>query len=174
MMKLKEYENKIYEYYRKEDDTLFNGPIFRVKEDKLYLGYIHMINDKNMFLKRLPRWILQDIESGLVVSDYEGKEKDFISSDTLPYDRAYPNNGESIAYDDYNNLLKEFNNTLKKYLDDIKNSNRSYLYDYKTFTDNNECLSVKDYLIQNENNIKKDIIKVINSYGDTIMSSLYD
>ena len=158
------------------DMALISEPLLRVENNKLCLGYFFVeFNDeqkKDYRVKRPTKWLTQDMISGIIIDVFDCREKDFSSSEILPYSKLYSNDGASILYDEVNYISKSFQKWYRNITHELSNETSfklNLLYDKKVLKLSDEIVSPRDYVLTNMKSVFNEMNEVLFSkLGNTI------
>ena len=158
------------------DMALISEPLLRVENNKLCLGYFFVeFNDeqkKDYRVKRPTKWLTQDMISGIIIDVFDCREKDFSSSEILPYNKLYSNDGASILYDEVNYISKSFQKWYRNITHELSNETSfklNLLYDKKVLKLSDEIVSPRDYVLTNMKSVFNEMNEVLFSkLGNTI------
>ena len=158
------------------DMALISEPLLRVENNKLCLGYFFVeFNDeqkKDYRIKRPTKWLTQDMISGIIIDVFDCREKDFSSSEILPYNKLYSNDGASILYDEVNYISKSFQKWYRNITHELSNETSfklNLLYDKKVLKLSDEIVSPRDYVLTNMKSVFNEMNEVLFSkLGNTI------
>lgn len=169
----KEYARKV-----KNKNTILYDPIFRIEDGNLCLEYLIVeFNDEfnnDYRIKRPIEWFTQDILSGEILNYYNVNDKDY---SLLPLGKLFDNNGESILYDQSNDITRSFQKWQKDIIKQIKeeyeNSN-NLLYDEKVMKIENTIISPKEYILSNIDSIFEKMFNMLFEDMGNVISYSYN
>lgn len=165
-----------------DDKILMFEPLLRVENNTLCLGYFFVeFNDeqkKDYRIKRPTKWLIQDMISGIIIDVFDCNEKDFSSSEILPYSKLYSNDGASILYDEVNYISKSFQKWYRNITHELSNEfnfKLNSLYNKKVLKLSDEIVSPRDYVFTNMKSVFNEMNEVLFSkLGNTLMKYFDD
>lgn len=165
-----------------DDKILMFEPLLRVENNTLCLGYFFVeFNDeqkKDYRIKRPTKWLIQDMISGIIIDVFDCNEKDFSSSEILPYSKLYSNDGASILYDEVNYISKSFQKWYRNITHELSNEfnfKLNSLYNKKVLKLSDEIVSPRDYVFTNMKSVFNEMNEVLFSkLGNTFMKYFDD
>lgn len=164
---------------KKLDDAVTLFPMLRKENDKLLLGSLIEIQDKELWGKnkvvRPKYWVIIDNEDYSLIEFNETSKKDYMDTSLIPLNKEYDDN--------FNQTMKE----LSKYSIDKRNQYNDYLMqdiqkdisdsqDYilkninNTIIVDNEKVDATEYLIAN---VKEEIESQVNNLVEIIVNDKY-
>lgn len=163
------------------DMALISEPLLRVENNKLCLGYFFVeFNDeqkKDYRVKRPTKWLTQDMISGIIIDVFDCREKDFSSSEILPYNKLYSNDGASILYDEVNYISKSFQKWYRNITHELSNETSfklNLLYDKKVLKLSDEIASPRDYVLTNMKSVFNEMNEVLFSKLGNTLTRYFD
>lgn len=167
---------KDYARTKKNKDVILYDPIFRLENGKLCLEYliVEFCDEFNndFRIKRPKEWFTQDMINGEILDYYNISEKDY---STLPLDKLFNNNGESILFDQSNFITSSFQKWQKDIVNQLKDKNEklnNLLYDEKVMKLESTLISPKDYVLSNVESIFEKMFNILfNDMGNVIGNS---
>ncbi len=163
------------------DMALISEPLLRVENNKLCLGYFFVeFNDeqkKDYRVKRPTKWLTQDMISGIIIDVFDCREKDFSSSEILPYNKLYSNDGASILYDEVNYISKSFQKWYRNITHELSNETSfklNLLYDKKVLKLSDEIVSPRDYVLTNMKSVFNEMNEVLFSKLGNTLTRYFD
>ena len=163
------------------DMALISEPLLRVENNKLCLGYFFVeFNDeqkKDYRVKRPTKWLTQDMISGIIIDVFDCREKDFSSSEILPYSKLYSNDGASILYDEVNYISKSFQKWYRNITHELSNETSfklNLLYDKKVLKLSDEIVSPRDYVLTNMKSVFNEMNEVLFSKLGNTLTRYFD
>lgn len=163
------------------DRALISEPLLRVENNKLCLGYFFVeFNDeqkKDYRVKRPTKWLTQDMISGIIIDVFDCREKDFSSSEILPYNKLYSNDGASILYDEVNYISESFQKWYRNITHELSNETSfklNLLYDKKILKLSDEIVSPRDYVLTNMKSVFNEMNEVLFSKLGNTLTRYFD
>lgn len=164
-----------------DDKILMFEPLLRVENNTLCLGYFFVeFNDeqkKDYRIKRPTKWLIQDMISGIIIDVFDCSEKDFSSSEILPYSKLYSNNGASILYDEVNYISKSFQKWYRNITHELSNGfnfKLNSLYNKKVLKLSDEIVSPRDYVFTNMKSVFNEMNEVLFSKLGNTLTRYFD
>ena len=176
-----EFTKRVYDIMK--ENKIENGvtlfPMLRKENDKLLLGTMIELNDKELFAKdkvvRPKYWIILDMNDYSLVELNKTEDKDYMKTSIIPLDKEYDDTfkremkelekfsiDKKIQYKNYliNDIKNDIMNTQNKILNKINN----------TIIVDNQKVNATDYIMANvEDQLEKETEKFV----DFIVTSKY-
>lgn len=176
-----EFTKRVYDIMK--ENNMENGvtlfPMLRKENDKLLLGTMIELNDKELFAKdkvvRPKYWVILDINDYSLVELNKTEDKDYMKTSIIPLDKEYDDTfkremkelekfsiDKKIQYKNYliNDIKNDIMNTQNKILNKINN----------TIVVDNQKVNATDYIIAN---VEDELEKETEKFVDFIVTSKY-
>ena len=176
-----EFTKRVYDIMKenKIENSVTLFPMLRKENDKLLLGTMIELNDKELFAKdkvvRPKYWIILDMNDYSLVELNKTEDKDYMKTSIIPLDKEYDDTfkremkelekfsiDKKIQYKNYliNDIKNDIMNTQNKILNKINN----------TIIVDNQKVNATDYIMANvEDQLEKETEKFV----DFIVTSKY-
>ena len=167
-MKLNDLKQKALEFLKDKENNeiVLSEPLFRLENNKLYLGYLLLNFTDDYKIKRPTKWLLQDMFNGNVIEFNNIVDKDFTTIEQLPLDTLFEDKGTSTVYDDFNNISISFSKWIKDTKEKLNNSNT---YNENILKIDNNLINPKEFILANSDSVFNEMYDVLfNKLGNLI------
>ena len=167
-MKLNDLKQKALEFLKDKENNeiVLSEPLFRLENNKLYLGYLLLNFTNDYKIKRPTKWLLQDMFNGNIIEFNNIVDKDFTTIEQLPLDTLFEDKGTSTVYEDFNNISISFSNWMKSTKEKLNNSNT---YNESILKIDDNLINPKEFILANSDSVFNEMFDVLfNKLGKLI------